>query len=107
MATLPWSLTPDEIQSAFFRVGPRARLWIDPCVDDGVLRWRFDFMDLGFCHSIEDSVPIAAIPGYGHDAAAFVFGGRYRAFVCDWHASMLGPPCGCLDCGPMRPESGI
>jgi hypothetical protein len=103
----PWSRVA-ELQSTFFRIGSRALLWIDPSVDDGHLRWRFDFMDLGFCHCIEHSVPVHAIPTQSPaEAAAFVFGGHYRAFMREWHALVLGPFCECADCDVTRSKSRI
>ena len=94
-----------EIQAKYFRIGPRTRLWIDPCTVDGYFKWRFDFQDLGSFYYIEESVPINTIPV--NNPAAFVFGKRFRSFVRELHADMLGPGCMCTECDLLSPSSTI
>ena len=94
---LPSSGLAHEIQAVFFRTGPRTRLWIDPSIADGNLRWRFDFMDLGMFHCVQECVPIRIIPA--HAPALFVFGGRFCAYMRTLYLSARIEPVGCHGIG--------
>ena len=86
-----WSSKTDEIHSAFFRSGPYTHLWIDPDVSDGTLKWRYQFMDLGMCHVIEEACSVAAIHQHPseEERLAFVFGRRYCRCIAELYARFL------------------
>ena len=86
-----WCSQSDEIRSAFFRSGLYTHLWIDPDVSSGTLKWRYQFMDLGMCHVIEEACSIDAINELPSDQErlAFVFGGRYCRYLASLYARFL------------------
>lgn len=86
-----WHLRTGEIHSRFFRSGLYTHLWIDPDIADGVLRWRYQFMDLGMCHVIEREYSVREINRCGteEEKLSFVFSGHYSECVQALHAELL------------------
>jgi len=86
-----WHEQTASIHSAFFRTGQNTHLWIDPCVVDGKLKWKYWFLDLGMCHEIESEHPVSDEP------QERVFSGRYKAFLRKLHSDLMGD-CVCHEC---------
>lgn len=86
-----WRARQAEIHSKFFRSGLYTHLWIDPDTSDGKVKWRYHFMDLGMCNSIErefSTEEIAAIESE-EKQLEFVFGGHYDKYVEELYAEFL------------------
>lgn len=76
----------EEIQSKFFRSGPYTHLWIDK------RRWRYTFMDLGMCHTIDGEYA-----SEDEEEPSKTFGGKYKDFVRELHANFI-ENCTCKEC---------
>jgi hypothetical protein len=98
---MDWHTRTDEIQSRFFRAGPRTFLWLDyGTLSPDLLQWSFTFMDLGMCHTLTGHASANVLPSGGYlvnfkhhptEEAALeaVFGEHYPGFVERLYKDML------------------
>ena len=98
---MDWYTRTDELQSRFFRTGPKTFLWLDyGRLSPDLLQWSFTFMDLGMCHTLSGHARADVLPSGGflvnnthymiEDAALeAVFAGHYPCFVERLYRDML------------------
>jgi hypothetical protein len=88
---MDWHTRAAEIQERFFRQGPYAYLCISE-ESQPEIRWTFNFMDLGMCHTLSGSASVSLTPTgtylVDHEehanedsALVAVFSGHYRDFL--------------------------
>lgn len=95
---MDWPTRSDEIQTRFFRTGPKTFLWLDyGTLSPDLLQWSFTFMDLGMCHTLSGHARVQQ-PGFlvngrvfasESDALEAVFGGHYQKFVDGLYRDIL------------------
>ena len=98
---MDWPARTHEIQTRFFRTGPRTFLWLEHGVfSQDLLQWTFTFMDLGMCHTLSGHARVIPVPTggflvnknlYQTEEAAIhaVFGNHYPTFVDRLYRDML------------------
>lgn len=89
-SVLDWGDRGDEIHESFFPTGPRTHLWVhvDSMTDSARVSWRFTFMDLGMCHTMDGYELVSYRDGKYHagtrtadtdaELRALVFKGKYK-----------------------------
>lgn len=99
-----WPALTDKIQKRFFRDGVYTHLYIRPMNSDGMISWKFSFMDFGMHHEITGSCRVVD-GGSGcywinnqsvaseKDALQQVFGGHFDQFMEQLYTELNFVPC--------------